>query len=137
MNVENRELLEEVINKNLAYSLEADSDEKIKESFDMAMKAIDRDISICKNDDTYQEHVDELNIRKEEIQKDALFKDKEFKMNCLRWSIEFIAALVVAPMIDKKIKEGFAKMVMVWEESNTFTTTPGKKIIGDIFRFKK
>ena len=137
MNVENRELLEEVINKNLAYSLEADSDEKIKESFDMAMKAIDRDISICKNDDAYQEHVDELNIRKEEIQQSALFKDKEFKWTYVRWGIEFVAALVVAPMIDKKIKEGFAKMVMTWEESNTFTTTPGKKIIGDLFRFKK
>lgn len=137
MNVENRELLDEVINKNLAYSLEADSDEKIKESFDMAMKAIDRDIEISKNDDSYQEHVEELNVRKEEIQKDAFFKDKEFKMNCLRWGIEFVAALVVAPMIEKTIKEGFAKMIMTWEETNTFTTTPGKKIIGDIFRFKK
>lgn len=151
MNDVNRGLLDEVIQMKLeaVKDLVPGSDEE-KAVFKQAMEAIDRDVSISKNDETYSEHVDKIEVEKSklEIEKSKLkediknkaiendFKRKESKYNWIRWGVEIGVIYLLTPMLDKKIKEGFARLCMEFETSDSFTSTPGRSI-KDFFRFKK
>lgn len=49
--------------------------------------------------------------------------------------LEIAAISIVAPALERKFKLNFAKDCMTWEDTHTFTTTPGRNV-KDIFRFK-
>lgn len=71
MNQENRELLSEVIKKNLECALDSESgSDEEKGAFDRAMKAIERDTAISKNDDEYNNNSQSLEIEKAKIEND-------------------------------------------------------------------
>ena len=106
MNRENRRLLDEVITNRLALALEAGKDTD-GDAFAEAMEAIDRQTELDKQ-------------KKEEIIK----------------YVEIGAALVLAPIIETKCKEVFAKIVCDFEKDYTFTTTAGRAL-SSLFRFKK
>lgn len=80
MNNENRELMEEVARKNLEVALDANtgSDEE-KVAFSQAMVITERLITLSKNDDAYQEHVEKLAADREklEIEKEKIEIEKE------------------------------------------------------------
>lgn len=49
--------------------------------------------------------------------------------------LEIVAISIVTPALERKFKSNFAKDCMTWEDTHTFTTTPGRSV-KDIFRFK-
>lgn len=158
MNEENRELLSEVIKANLIRTLDATqgSDEE-KTAFKQAMEAISRQADVSKNDDSYQEHADELSVEKDklelekqkiEIEKakleaekrnranDEEFKKAEAKKALILKGVEIGAMFILTPIIDGVIKKSFAKVCMLWEDDHTFTTEPGKSV-RNFFKFKR
>lgn len=165
MDEKNRELLAEVITKNLEGALHSEQgSEEEKAAFRQAMDAIDRQSAISKNDETYQEHTEKLEADKEkldtiekekieiekqkieiekmkmEIEKSNRASEDEFKKAEARkaWifrGIEIAAVSVLAPVLNNIAKKGFAKMCMLWEDEHTFTSTPGKSV-RDFFRWK-
>ena len=158
MDNDNRGLLTEVIAKNLNCTLNAEQgSEEEKTAFKHAMEAIDRENRMSKDDDAYRESTSKLDAEKERIQlekeriqleKEKIefekqhrisedeFKRKEAKKAWMFRAIEIGVIYAASPLLDSAIKKGFAKMCMVWERDNTFTTTPGRSI-KDFFRFKK
>ena len=80
MNVENRELVEEVLKKNLNAALDAESgSDEEKAVFKQAMEATAQLIALSKNDDAYQEHIEKLAVDKDklEIEKEKIEIEKE------------------------------------------------------------
>ena len=165
MDEKNRELLAEVITKNLEGALHsAQGTDEEKVAFRQAMEAIDRQSAISKNDEAFQEHTEKLEAEKEkletierekiEIEKQKIeieklkmeleksnrereeeFKRAEAKKTWIFKGIEIAAVSVVAPVIHNVAKKGFAKMCMLWEDEHTFTSTPGKSV-RDFFKWK-
>lgn len=158
MDNDNRGLLTEVIAKNLNCALGAEQgSEEEKTAFKHAMEAIDRESRMAKDDDAYRESTSKLETERERIQlekeriqlekeriefenqqriKENEFKRKEAKKTWVIRAVEIGVIYVLAPVIDSKLKTKFAKICMVWETDNTFTTTPGRST-KDFFRFKK
>lgn len=159
---ENRKLLEDVITKKLQNALDAEagSDEE-KKFFDQAMTAVDKQINLDKVDCTYQENYDknetenrkleaETNLNKEKFElekskaereqviqdRDEAFRDKDARNTIIIRGIEVACSCVISPIIGYGINRGLSKLIMRWEEGNTFTTTPGKTLRG-MFQFKK
>ena len=157
MDNNNRELLTEVIADRLSYALDNPGKDEGITAFKHAMEAIDRESRISKDDDTYRESLSKLEMEKEKIEiekqkieiekqkikieqekhsKDDEFKRKEATKVWIYRGIEIAAIYVFAPLLEKHIKTGFAKMCMTWETDNTFTSTPGRSV-RDFFKFKK
>lgn len=158
MDNDNRGLLTEVIAKNLNCTLNAEQgSEEEKTAFRHAMEAIDRESRLSKDDDTFSESTSKLDAEREKIQlekeriqlekekiefekqhriKEDEFKRKEARNTWIFRAIEIGVIYAAAPLLDSTLKKGFAKMCMVWERDNTFTSTPGRSI-KDFFRFKK
>lgn len=105
MKKQNKELLEKLINNRLQESLKDDG--RDSESFEEAMKAIDKSIEL------------------EKQSKDRLVK-----------YIEIGAFVLAAPLIDAGCKKAFAKMICDFEVDYNFTTTAGKSL-SSLFKFKK
>ena len=166
MNETNRELLDQVINQNLSNALNADEgSEEAKAYFRQAMDAIDRQINLNKVDCAYQESYDKLEAEKsriDEIEKEKIaiekqkleienekseidkqnreqdekFKAEEARNNLILRGVEIACGVIVTPIISYALNRGLSKVIMRWEEGNTFTTTPGKSLRG-MFQFKK
>lgn len=104
MNKKNKELLSKVIETKLQESMS--DDEKVRsESFDAAMKAIDRQIELDKN-----------------------CKDRIIKC------VEIGAAIIATPLIEAGIRKAFAKTICEFEKDYTFTTSAGKSL-SKLFKF--
>ena len=166
MNETNRELLDQVINQNLSNALNAEEgSEEAKAYFRQAMDAIDRQINLNKVDCAYQESYDKLEAEKsriDEVEKEKLeieerkieienekseidkqnreqdekFKAEEARNNLILRGVEIACGVIVTPIISYALNRGLSKVIMRWEEGNTFTTTPGKSLRG-MFQFKK
>jgi hypothetical protein len=123
MNENNRELLEKVIKERLEHSLESKAEDS--QSFKEAMDAISKQIEIDKIDASTQEH-----LRDEEFKKKEAFMDRIVQVGI------FVSGLVVGPIIEKKVKLGYAKVLCEFEKDYTFTTSAGRALSG-FFKFKK
>lgn len=64
------------------------------------------------------------------------FRRQESRKAWIYRGIEIVAIYAFAPMLESTIKNKFAKICMLWETENTFTSTPGRSV-KDFFRFKK
>lgn len=105
MKKENRDLLESLIEMKLKESME--NAKANPESFEEAMKAIDRQLEL-----------------------DKATKEKYFKY------VEIALAVIVTPMIEAGCKHAFAKMICEFEKDYNFTTMAGKSL-NSLFKFKK
>lgn len=113
--MENKELLEKVIQNRLENSLSEDmTPEEKKEAFKEAMDAIDRSI---------------------ELERAEIAKKEQLPNRIIRVA-EVAAVPVVLAGVDIFSKWKFMKTVCNFEKDYTFTTTPGRSISG-LFRFKK
>lgn len=77
-----------------------------------------------------------IEIEKQNKANDDEFRKQEAKKVWMWRGIELGAIYVLSPLIDKAVKKSFAKLCMLWETDNTFTSTPGRAV-KDFFRFKK
>ena len=69
-------------------------------------------------------------------EQDERFKEEEARNNLILRGIEIACCVIVTPIISYALNRGLSKVIMRWEEGNTFTTTPGKSLRG-MFQFKK
>lgn len=106
---ENRKLEAETNSNNEKLSFE-------KEKFELEKSKADREQVIQDRDETY---------RSEEARNSIIIRGVEIACSC-----------IVGPIIGYGINRGLSKLIMRWEEGNTFTTTPGKTLRG-MFQFKK
>lgn len=173
MNETNRELLDQVIERNLSNALNStEGSDEAKAYFRQAMDAIDRQINLNKVDCAYQESYDKLEADKnrvEEVEKakieiekrkleveqkkieienekteiersnreqDDKFKEQEARTTMIFRGVEIVCSCIISPVICYGLNRGLSKVIMRWEEGNTFTTTPGKSLRG-MFQFKK
>lgn len=122
----NKEQLEKVYIYKLEEALNPDLDsEDSKIAFNQAMQVADRLIEVSKIEDSYDEK-----IRDDEL------KEKESRKNRIVKGVEIAALVIVAPIIDFKIKKNLSRDFMNFEKEGTFTTTPGRAT-SSWFRFKK
>ena len=69
MNNENRQLMEEVLKKNLESAIDATSgSDEEKAAFNKAMDAAAQVITLANNDDAFQEHTEKLEADKEKLE---------------------------------------------------------------------
>lgn len=180
MEKQNKQLLDEVIKFRLERVLTETKDEG--QSFDEAMKAIDRKIEIAKiesaNNKTeseleakqreFEEEIRrterelelktqelalkerEIEVKRQSVQTDMWKVDveastaeaelearrKESRRNMVIKIIEIGGIIILAPIIEGKIKTSFAKLMCDFERDYTFTTTAGRSLSG-LFKFKK
>lgn len=82
--------------------------------------------------------LEKLKVELDKINKanDDEFRKAEAKKVWMWRGIELGAIYLLSPLLDKAIKKSFAKLCMLWETDNTFTSTPGRAV-KDFFRFKK
>jgi hypothetical protein len=150
MDQTNRDLLTKVIEDNLNRALNSElKPEERKAAFDQAMAAIDRENNIVKNDDSYREHMESIDTEKQKIEierlkmnfeneyriKEEEFKREEAKKAWMWRGIEIGVVYGASTILNMILKRGFARDCMRWEETQTFTSTPGRSI-KDFFRFK-
>lgn len=69
-------------------------------------------------------------------EQDEIFRDEEARNTMIFRGVEIVCGCIVAPVIAYSLNRGLSKVIMRWEEGNTFTTTPGKALRG-MFQFKK
>ena len=137
MDNQNKQLLSEVIKKNLEYVLEndANSDEG-KASFKAAMDAVSKQIEIDKIETSHLEQTEKMkmeeirNLREEGSKRDEARKDRWTQIGI------FAAGLIAGPVIDVACKKGYAKLLCEFEKDYTFTTSAGRALSG-LFKFKK
>ena len=75
-------------------------------------------------------------IDKQNREQDEKFKAEEARNNLILRGVEIACGVIVTPIISYALNRGLSKVIMRWEEGNTFTTTPGKSLRG-MFQFKK
>lgn len=68
--------------------------------------------------------------------RDEVFRNEDARNAIIIRGVEIACSCVIAPIIGYGINRGLSKLIMRWEEGNTFTTTPGKTLRG-MFQFKK
>lgn len=124
MKDETKELLEEVTVKRLSESL-ANSGEEEDESFEEAMKSVDKLIELEK-----------LEAEKDARLSEDEFRKKEASNNRKIQIATFVVGLVVAPVIDLAAKKSLAKFIGTVEQMEYFTSSAGKSI-SSWFRFGK
>lgn len=125
MNNENRELLEKVTNKKLKEALD-DGDVNTKnDTFEDAMKAVEKGIDLEKLDDARWEQIEKMKA-----------SEKESNRNLIVRVAEIATAVIVAPVIEVGCKKAFAKVICAFEKDGTFVTTAGRSLSG-LFKFKK
>lgn len=69
-------------------------------------------------------------------EQDEKFRDKEARNAMIFKGVEIVCGCIVAPVLGYTLNRGLSKVIMRWEEGNTFTTTPGKALRG-MFQFRK
>ena len=113
--MENKELLEKVINDRLEKSLSEDIDPEMKKVyFKEAMEALDRQNEIDRSDSM----------------------KKEQNLNRVIRYVEVAAVPAGLMLLDSLFKWRFMKTVCNFEKDYTFTTTPGRSI-SSFFRWKR
>lgn len=69
-------------------------------------------------------------------EQEDITKEKEVRNDMIFRGIEIVCGCIVAPLIGYGLNRGLSKVIMRWEEGNTFTTTPGKSLKG-LFQFRR
>ena len=97
------------------------------------------------NNRTFQKELEESR-RDYELMRDTIAHEREMekakteanqaKLNTAVKAVEILAAVVVAPLIDYRCKETFARMLCEFEKDYNFTTMAGRSLSG-LFKFKK
>lgn len=127
--MENKELLEKVINSRLEDSLDEDMDLKERElAFKEAMAAMDRHIEL--------ERFESANKENELVHAENELNRKEQGLNRIVKYVEVAAVPVGLLILDSALKWKYMKTICNFEKDYTFTTTPGRSLSG-LFRFKK
>ena len=68
--------------------------------------------------------------------RDEAFRGKDARNTIIIRGAEIACSCIIGPIIGYRINRALSKLIMRWEEGNTFTTTPGKTLRG-MFQFKK
>lgn len=68
--------------------------------------------------------------------REDVFRVEEARNTMIFKGIEIVCGCVITPIIGYGLNRGLSKVIMRWEEGNTFTTTPGKSLRG-MFQFKR
>lgn len=124
MDDKNRELLSEVIEQRLEFVLDSDvGSDEAKTAYKEAMEAIDRQTELSRLDASREEQIRNEEFKAKEAKKERIFK----------W-VELGAIAIAVPVTKELVKLAFAKLVMRFETTDSFTTTPGKSTSG-FFRF--
>lgn len=122
----NKTLLEEVIDNRLASVKDSCGGDEEKKAFREAMEATDRHIQM-----------ERLKLEREklELEKQKVEAKDDQKFNRIMKCVEVVAVPVGVLVLDFVFKQHYMKKICTFEKDYTFTTTPGKSI-GSIFRFK-
>ena len=144
--MENKDLLEQVIEDRLNTSLDNEVDEKVRsQAHKEAMEAIDRQIQLKKLESSDEEQTIKAGFEKDKIdlEKDKIDLEKtkfelektEKKSNRIIKIVEIAAIPVGLFVADCLFKRYYMRQVCNFEKDYSFTTTPGKGI-SSLFRFK-
>lgn len=148
MNDRNIGLLEEVIENRLERVLQNTTEGD--QSFDEAMKAIDRQIEMLKVASVDSKTAGEIEAKSKEAEnafmkmkvdmtiaeQEISQRKKEAQINLTLKIVEIGCLLLVAPVIKYGLDAAHARYICEFEKDFTFTTTPGKALLG-LFRSKK
>lgn len=115
MNEQNKELLNEVVEDRLNLALTEEDEDKNKTAFKEAMEAVNK----C------------IDLEKVEKSTDESVKNRKIQL------ITFGAGLVLAPIIEVICKNHFVNKVGKIEQMETFTSSAGRSLGGNLFKFKK
>lgn len=130
----NKNLMDEVIKDYLEIAHSEESDEETKsKAVDKAMKLMDRAIEIEKIEAAKNEKKENLELEKAKV---ARIQEEQKKNNTIRYIVE-VGVPVVLFIGNFAVNSHFLKKVSNFEKDYTFTTTPAKNIVSNLFKFRK
>lgn len=132
--MENKELMDEVIKDYLEIAKSEETDEETKsKAVDKAVKLMDRAIELEKLEAAKDEKKENLELEKAKV---ARIQEEQKKNNTVRYIVEVgvPVALFIGNFI---VNNHFLKKVSNFEKDYTFTTTPAKNIVSNLFKFRK
>lgn len=132
--MENKELMDEVIRDYLEIAKSEETDEETKsKAVDKAVKLMDRAIELEKLEAAKDEKKENLELEKAKV---ARIQEEQKKNNTVRYIVEVgvPVALFIGNFI---VNNHFLKKVSNFEKDYTFTTTPAKNIVSNLFKFRK
>lgn len=137
MDANNKELLTKVINNRLEKALAADPEkEENRVAFKEAMDALSKQIELDKLEASNRELIKKMEMEEKQNLRAEIVKIEEAKKERFLQIGLFVGGAVVAPIVERWIKTGYAKMLCEFEKDYTFTTTAGRALSG-LFRSKK
>lgn len=132
--MENKELMDEVIRDYLEIAKSEETDEETKsKAVDKAVKLMDRAIELEKLEAAKDEKRENLELEKDKVTR---IQEEQKKNNTVRYIVEVgvPVALFIGNFI---VNNHFLKKVSNFEKDYTFTTTPAKNIVSNLFKFRK
>jgi hypothetical protein len=132
--MENKKLMDEVIKDYLEIAKSEETDEETKsKAVDKAVKLMDRAIELEKLEAAKDEKRENLELEKAKV---ARIQEEQKKNNTVRYIVEVgvPVALFIGNFI---VNNHFLKKVSNFEKDYTFTTTPAKNIVSNLFKFRK
>lgn len=132
--MENKELMDEVIRDYLEIAKSEETDEETKsKAVDKAVKLMDQAIELEKLEAAKDEKRENLELEKDKVTR---IQEEQKKNNTVRYIVEVgvPVALFIGNFI---VNNHFLKKVSNFEKDYTFTTTPAKNIVSNLFKFRK
>lgn len=132
--MESKKLMDEVIKDYLEIAKSEETDEETKsKAVDKAVKLMDRAIELEKLEAAKDEKRENLELEKAKV---ARIQEEQKKNNTVRYIVEVgvPVALFIGNFI---VNNHFLKKVSNFEKDYTFTTTPAKNIVSNLFKFRK